>query len=189
MRAIKYRLSEKKMADKRFHHTEESILKVIEKDFYISAKNVAKQAHISRSTFYSHHGAVRMIIPDYEKYLLDHYKKTIHRPLNSKAPLKNLYLRTLFFMRANKRSFAILFKIGDTSTLTQIINQLKPRITRALHLPKNSNKMFQVYRSEVCELILNWYSHGMPESEIDNLLDQIMYLTQTMRTRLAPLLD
>jgi hypothetical protein len=58
----------------------------------------------------------------------------------------------------------------------------------AMHLPKNSARIFMVYKGEVVSLIDAWCRNGMKEDEINQLLDEIIFLTETARVRLKVLL-
>ena len=49
--------------------------------------------------------------------------------------------------------------------------------------------MFMVYVNEVVGLIVGWGKKGFMEKELQNVLANIMYLTESMRERLKPLID
>ena len=70
-----------------------------------------------------------------------------------------------------------------------MIGEIKMKVISYARLPKNSEKIFRVYISEVVGLVEEWGREGFLEVEIEKLLSEIMYLTDTMRSRLAPLMD
>ena len=65
----------------------------------------------------------------------------------------------------------------------------KAKIVNYARLPKNSEKIFRIYVSEVVELVWEWGKRGFCEAEIEELVTEMMFLTDTMRTRLGPMLD
>lgn len=184
-------LTEKRMANKRFRKTEEAILRVFfEEDYYVQMGEMAEKAGVARSTIYSHHRAVREILPDYEKYVLRKYRRVVRRMMkNGNVRLKRIYLSMLFFMIQEKRIFEMLIKNHRRTLLEMMIGEIKMKVISYARLPKNSEKIFRVYISEVVGLVEEWGREGFLEVEIEKLLSEIMYLTDTMRSRLAPLMD
>lgn len=184
-------LTEKRMADKRFRKTEEAILKVFFEDgYYICAKEVAEKAGVSRATVYNHHRMIREILLDYEKYVLRKYKRTIRKVIKDKRMrLAKIYLRVLLFMVKEKKIFGMLIKNGRRAMLEKMVFEIKTKIVNYAGLPKNSEKMFKIYVSEVTGLLVEWSQSGFKETEIESLLRDIIYLTDTLRIRLGRLTD
>lgn len=184
-------LTEKRMADKRFRKTEEAILKVFFEDgYYMCAKEVAERAGVSRATVYNHHRVIREILQDYEKYILRKYRRMIRKVTKDKGTrLVRIYLRVLLFMVKEKKIFGMLIKNGRRTVLETMLFEIKTRIVNYAGLPKNSEKMFKIYVNEVTGLMVEWGRSGFMETEIENLLKDIMYLTDTLRSRLGRLID
>ena len=187
----KYRpgLTEKRMRDKRFKRTEEAILRVFfEEDNYISPLEMAKKVGVARSTFYHHHRAIREIIPDYEKFLLCRYRRKIRRLLKKRGVrMRVLFFEMLVFIMKHQETFGVLIRNKNTEIIEEMIKEMLPRIGQPMGLPKNSGKIVRVYISEIIEVIKMWGEEGF-SSSIGEVLDNMMYLTETARLRLKPLL-
>ena len=184
-------ITEKRLANKRFKKTEEAILRIFfeEKD-YISICKMAERAGIARSTVYKHHRTVWNIASDYENYILAKYKTVIGRPDKLKyAKLKNLYRGTLVFILQNRQIFKVFIKSGRRDVFEKMIFLLKLKIESASGLPKNSGRVFKIYTSEVVTLLVEWGLGEFQDNEMEKLLVNILYLTETMRVRLVPLLN
>lgn len=184
-------ITTKRLNNKRFRKTEDAIVEAFFKcDSYASVEQIARRAGIYRSTVYYHHSAKNGIVLDYERYILYSYNKVIGRMLRAKqSHLSDIYFRTLLFIIANRHIFLLLAEAHDTRVIHEMIDHLRGKIERSARLPKNSEKIFRVYRSEVVAILEKWGEDGYPESEMTQVLDDIMYLTRTIRTRLKPLLD
>ena len=182
-------LTEKKLRDRRFRRTEEAILKVFfEEDVYIGIDSLAKRIGVARSTVYHHHKKMREIVPDYRKYFLRNYKRGISKILSKKdLRINTLYEYIAYFLLRYKMEFTVLLKGKDHETLVQIMSIIRNKIESAMRLPKNSDKIYSIYASEVVELIRDWAVKGFSEQEIVKLVSDIMYLTTTMRERLMPI--
>lgn len=180
------RLTEKRMADRRFRKNEERILRAfVNGDNYISAETMAKRAKVARSTFYRHHKTVGMIIPDYRKYILGNYSRAARKMNKNKASLKIAYLMTLSFISHRRNVFQILMKCVGREMIVEMVQKLNPKVIKYAKLPKNNTKMLRVYNSEITELIFEWINKGSSEEEIENLLDEIMLFSGTIRERLG----
>ena len=70
----------------------------------------------------------------------------------------------------------------------QMITKMELELSRRLRLPNNYRKMYIVYRGEVMELMAEWVRNGVVEDEMNELLGDIIGLTDTMRIRLRGLL-
>ncbi len=185
-------ITEKRLANKRFKRTEEVILKAFfECGDDAGTVKVAKRAGVARSTIFFHHRTVRNIVTDYEKYILNSYRKMMRKILVKKnTQLKTLFAKMLIFMALNKRIFEMILKRGDKAIVERMINTLKERILTAIKIPASGReKIFKVYRSEVVTLINEWCKKGFDFDEIGTVVGDIIYLTETARTRLFPIKD
>ena len=89
------------MNHRRYRKTEETILRVFfdENQKGISMQKMAKKAGLGRSTMYTHHHAIREIIPDYERYMLVEFQTIERRKMRVKnTQLRSLYLDLLFHL-------------------------------------------------------------------------------------------
>lgn len=178
------------MKDRRYRRTEEVILKVFFKEdrYDITMVKMAEKTGLGRSTIYTHHRAIKKIIPDYEKYILMEYGLTIKKRLRLKeASLRGLYLDTLVFVLRNRKIFEMFLKFDDREVIMQMIKKLEPKVSDLKRLPKHSEKIFRVYASEVVEIIFAWGKDHFSEKEFDKVLFDIMYLTETCKSRLMPI--
>lgn len=181
---------EKRMKDRRFRRTEEKILTV----FFDEAKKdttivkIAKKAKIGRSTIYTHHHAFRDILPDYQRYMLVEYSRTMKKFLMRKnVPLKKLFFEMLVFIMRNRKIFKLFLELGNLEVFKQMLKRLESRLTSALRLPKNSRKIFSIYVSEIVQVIANWGEVGFSEQKLESVLGDIVYLSETCRSRLMPI--
>jgi AcrR family transcriptional regulator len=182
-------ITDKRLNNRRFYRTEEAILRAFFGDEYLSAREVARRAGIARTTFYHHHQSVAKIVADYQKYIINKYKRLVKKMLSAqKTPVRIMYERTLLFIVQHKRIFKILLMKRELSVLKYMISKMQLRLVEAMRLPKNSARIFLVYEGEVVSLIDAWCRNGMKEDEINQLLDEIMFLTETARVRLKVLL-
>lgn len=190
---MRYRpgITEKRLNNKRFARIEWAILEAyFDGELCVSAGIMADRVGVARSTIYNHHRTVREIIPDYEKFILRKYRRMIRKALKRRCVnIKGLYTKALFFMLQNKRVFVILIRGGDRYVIEQMVREFRGRIEAAMRLPKNANDLYNVYVDEVAGLILRWSVAGLREADMNELLVNIMCLTETMRQRLKFLLD
>lgn len=186
----RFGLTEKRMNDRRFRRVEEAILKVvINEDYYIGVGEMAKKIGVARSTVYNHHRAVREIIPDYERYLLSRYNRIINKILKRREMrIRDVMRHVLIFVLHNREVFMFLEKCGRRGIYGQMMTKMELELSRRLRLPNNYQKMYIVYRGEVMELMAEWVKNGVVEEEMNELLGDIVGLTDTMRIRLKGLL-
>ena len=184
---MKERLTEKRMSDRRFRRTEEAILKAFfEGDSYVSIGVMAERAGVARSTFYRHHKTVGMILPDYKKYILRRYRRFVGTLKGNRVGLRIVIMKIPVFILSNRNAFRTLNRCGDREVIREMIVYLKPKIVRAARLPKNHEMIYKVYVGEVVELVNCWVKGGGRDAEMERLIDDIEYLTRTMRKRLLP---
>lgn len=176
------------MANKLFRANEHAIfIAYFKLRDYPSAKRIAKAASVSRSTLYRHHCKIQSIPKDYEKYLLTSYTRKIRPFLNKKDfSLKNFYLRTLVFISNHEEVFSALFSEGCKEIIAKMLNILKPKLARTLRT-SNRDKAYIVYTNEVLGIIEIWSKQHFVLSELNQVLNDILYLTETASDHLTPL--
>lgn len=176
-------ITAKRLADRRFRKTEEAILKAFfEYDHYITINQMALRAGVARSTVYNHHHGVSKIIPNYEKFILLQYSRLVKKSLaRPSARIKTLYIQTLSFILQRRDIFAIFIKAGNITIFEKMVRKLRPTSLR------DSDKVLDIYTSEVAKLLFRWGQHNFDEAEFETVLRDILYLTTTARERLMPL--
>ena len=189
--AKKCGLTEKRMSNKRFRKTEEKIFVAVFCCHDFPKVNlVVKKTKISRATLYRHHNVLCNIATDYEKYILDKYSRMI-KPylLNRNNKVKMLFYKTLIFITANKRILAVLIDKNGGIILERMVWRLRKRIVNTYRFPKDSGKIYKIYAKEVVGVIEVWKDSGFSMKKIEKVLDDIMYLTETAKGRLLPLIE
>ena len=182
------RLTEKNMSNKRFRTTEKAIFVAYCKlKDYPTAKKLARVAKISRTTLYRHHQKAQTIPIDYENYLIKAYTKTTKCLIKRAPDLKILILRTLIFIYNHREVIKALFNDNHKEIIKQMFRLLKPSIIDEWHLAGDLAKMYNIYANEVLGVIEAWGAKGFPKNSIDQVLNDIMYLTDTARQKLLPI--
>lgn len=182
-------ITEKRLNNRRFKRTEEAILRTFfEEDIFIGAKDMAKKAGVARSTFYHHHRTVREIVPDYKRYILRKYNRLVKR-VDEKKDLRIVFERMMIFIIQNKRVFEIFLKTGDNSVLRSMLISLRLKIINYARLPKNNDKIIEVYFDEIIGLITRWIENGCDNDGRMMLIVDVLYLTNTLRPRLKGLVE
>lgn len=179
------------MANKKFQKTENAIFLAYYKfrDFK-TAKALARRAGVSRSTLYRHHQSPERIPENYEKYLLEAYSKTTKKILNQKdISSRKIYLRMLVFIHSNQIIFGALFKDGRKEIIKGMTDIIKKQILNEWNYPGADKKFFKVYQNEVLGLIESWSEKGFEIEELENILNDILYLNKTTPKHLARFLE
>lgn len=186
------RLIEKKLGDARFRKNEEAILKA----FFdcgsskYSVAGIARRARIDRATFYRHHKTVYEIVPDYEKVILARFNQFLQGISGREdMTLRTVYYRLLVFILKNRVVFVMFIKERRIGVIGDMIKILIPKVGEECRLFGDLGRVFRVYIGEIVSLIVEWGEDGFQEKEIMRLLDDIMYLTKTIRGRLLPLIN
>ena len=180
----------KKMKNRRYRKTEEAILSVFfdESKKGSTLQRMAKRAGVGRSTMYIHHHAVREVLPDYERYILTEYRIFIQKRLQIKnISLKGLYFDMLTFILRRKKIFVMFLRFEDRKMLTRMLGVLEEKTRIFMRLPKETEKVLKIYKSEIIQLVFEWGKRGFSNKEIEKVLADIMYLTETARDRLMPI--
>ncbi len=184
---VKSGLTEKRMQDKRFLHSEEAIINAfLSIRDCISVKFLISRAQISRSTFYRHHKNIKRIVLDYEEYLLDKYSKVINT-WKKDNELRFYFKQLLFFIISNKKIILFLIQHGEKEVLEELIIELEPIVTSAMNLPKWARLTIVVYRNEITGLLTEWSKENFSDEDLNRILRSILYLTSTIRERLLQL--
>ena len=100
--------------------------------------------------------------------------------------VKTIYHQMLIFILKNKNVFKMVVGRGGVRVLEKMIKKIEVIIMTEYALPKNCEKLLNIYRKEVVGVIERWIKSGFLEDEL-MVLSDIMYLTKTMRSRLGPL--
>ena len=183
-------LTERRMSNKRFYKKEHAIFIAICscRDFP-TVRKLAKMAHVSRSTLYRHHQKIHQIFQDYEEYLLKAYTRITKKFLAKKADYRILVLRTLIFIYNNRETFKELFGHNRKEVVKQMFKLLEPSVVDEWHLAGDLAKMYNVYINEILGIIEAWAAKGFPKDSIEQVLDDILYLTDNARQNLLPIKD
>lgn len=184
-------ITEKKMQNKRFYKAEHSIF-IAYYSFknYPTARILARRARISCSTLYRHHHKPQDIPRDYEEFLVSKYNqyiKKLHRKGNFN--IRRFYLYFLVYIISNKPYFLALFKDNRKGIIIKMLRPAKPYILAKWHLHGDTDKMYSVYSNEILGVIETWAKHNFAKKMLEQTLDDIMYLTESSRIKLAPLLE
>ena len=187
------RLTEKKLEDSRFRRREEAIFRVFfdEGDGKnCSVGYLIRKVGIDKATVYRHHKSVCEIISDYEQYILVKFNKVLAGVKSrEEMQLKQIYYQMLIFIFRHRKIFGVLIKKKGTLVVEMMMLELKTKIMKDCKIINNSERIFRVYAGEVAVLIREWGLSGFNELEIGVLLGNIMYLTTTVRVKLAPIVE
>lgn len=183
------KLTDKKLADRRFRTTEEAILGA----FFEGGENfnigvVLRRAKISRATFYRHHKTVYDVVPDCEEYVLGEFNKMIESVLlDEKIGMRTIYYKMLGFIMNNREIFSVVVNNDRRRALKAMINSFELKIALICGLPSNGHKILNIYKNEVIGVLEEWIRSGFCEGEAD-VMEDIMYLTETVKFRLGKLM-
>lgn len=183
-------ITDERLKDRRFRRIEDAILQVVlEGDYYISPGEMAEKIGVARSTIYRHHKTMRGILLDYQEYILSKYKCLVKIIEGKKGIYTRAWCeRVLLFILQYKQIFEMLLKGREVGVLKDMVRMLEPMIAEMVKLPKNHEKMFLVYMNEVVGLVERWIEEGCDDKEIEILMRNVVYLTDTMRLRLKGLM-
>lgn len=180
----------KKFQNYRFRKTEEAIFNAFFADKKMPTPGVlARRAKISRSTLFRHYRTVYEIVPGYERRIYRKYTRMVGVILkNKRVKIKEIYLKILIFIVINKKDFKMILLRGNGAIFEKMIWRLEKRICGNYFLPKNSKQIFGIYVKEISGVIEEWGKRDFNKNEIEVILNKIMYLTDTIRSRLVPIL-
>ena len=182
-------ITEKRLRNRRFRKTEEAILRVFfEEDVYIGVEEMAKRVGVARTTIYNHHKAVREIVMDYKKYILRKYDRALKKQMTKKKLKTNeIYMQMLLFIIRNKTIFRIILRDGGQKIFAEMVMKNRAALMRRMGLPINYEKVFLIYVGEVVALLEKWAKEGFEEAGIEIVVKDLIYLTETARSRLTML--
>lgn len=150
---------------------------------------LAKRAGISRSTLFRHHKTVYGVILDHERIIYKRYSRVIGKILkNKEIKIREIFLRILIFISINGQEIKLILKYRNGKIFEKMVWRLKKKIDRVCCLPKKSEQIFEIYVKEVSGILEEWAKKDFTKDEIDIILKKIMYLTDTIKMRLAPML-
>ena len=69
----------------------------------------------------------------------------------------------------------------------RMMEEIRDEIIRTCHLPKNSGKIIRIHAKEVTGMIEEWGKDGFKEDNLEAVLSDVVYLTETIRRRLGRL--
>lgn len=180
----------KKFQNYRFRKTEEAIFNAFSADKKMPTPGVlARRAKISRSTLFRHYKTIYEIIPSYEKRIYRKYTKMMKVILeDKKAKIREVYLKILIFIVTNKKVLKAILKRKGGAIFEKMIWRLERRICADYFLPKKSEQIFGIYVKEIAGVLEEWGKQDFDKNEIEIILNKIMYLTDTIKTRLMLIL-
>lgn len=180
-------LTEKKMSNKKFRKTETAIILAYYKfRTRPTVQKISRCAKISRSTLYRHHKFAAKIPDDYENYLLEIYSKKLSKFIrDKKRPLKIIFCQILIFILNHKPEFSILLKDNHTESIREMLDKLKNRIIKEWNYAGDADKLYKVYQNEVLGIIETWSENDFNARELENILNDILYLTKTTPKHLS----
>lgn len=183
-------LTEGKLKDARFRKNEKAILEAFfncDKSKYCVTE-ITKRAGIDRATFYRHHKTVYEIMSDCENEVLVKFSYSLQNALDREGmTLKTIYYQLLIFVLKNYDIFVIFIKERRMGVVGDMVQMLIPKIRKEYGLFGDLGRVFRAYIGEIVGLVEEWGENGFKEEEITSLLNDIMYLTKTIRCRLLPL--
>ncbi len=178
------RLTEKKMANRRFRKTEGAIRSAFLKERFKSICRITKRAKISRYTFYYHHKSESEIIRDYQIYILKKYRQLIRDVLKRKdIDLKNIYFQVLIFILREKEIFLFLKSSNEKEVFYKMIDELRAKISQTEHIPDTNPKVFDIYRAEVVSILENWGKENFTQEKLSSTLSNILVMSNRIWER------
>ncbi len=184
---MRQRITEQKLKDKRFRETEKAILiAFFSVQGKIGTKQLIKKANISRSTFNRHHKNVYEIIPDYEVYIMRKYMVSMGRLAGKRrVEARSIYRKMLLFMFQNRVILKMLIENEEKEIIEKMVEIIEPKVIK---IEENYEpEILKVHMKEVVGLIELWGLRGFEREEIEKMFEKIMFLTENLKVRLAPI--
>ena len=170
--------------DKRYQGNEEAIIGAFFRaQRRLSAKQLARAARVSRATLYRHHKGERAVMPDIEQKVLAEYRREIAEVVSG-GRIRVMFYRMLMFVERHQREFEMIENKGDERTLEEVVSEVVPRVMLKYKIPAEYTEVSRIYEKEVTAVVETWILEDFSTSEM-RVLNDIMYLTRTMRERLA----
>ena len=151
----------------------------------IKITEIVQASKISKSTFYRHAKNPDEFILKEKNKIFSKYKILMRTHLG-KTP--NQFFRYfLIFLKNNPDFFEYIFSRNDRKFVFKMMKIFENRILNFYHFPKNSKKIFEVYYSEIYGILDGWAKDKFDEKELEEILKEILYLSQNARRHLMPL--
>lgn len=178
-------LTEKSLRDARFRKTEEAIFKAFfdEKDRKkLSVDELVCRVGIDRATFYRHHRAIYEIVEDYKKYILEKYTRLMSSiRKRGGVNLRKLYYEMLIFILQNRKVFEMLMEEKEFGVLSEMVLVLELNVAEYMKILGDSERILRVYIGGITGLLVDWGLNGFCEVEMVEILNNLMYLTETVK--------
>lgn len=182
------RFTEKKITNHRYRNTEIGFLEeFLSKSGNTTVTEMARAMGVARSTFYYHHKKVVEMVKDYKIYILDDYRRMAQRMFEKNVTMTKVFSGMLIFMINHRQVFQILILVGKKDIFLEMVMVLRPKVERFARLSKKSEKIFSIYAYEVAGVLKIWVEEGMKEEEIKVVVDDLVFLTETINERLGKL--
>ena len=172
--------------DKRFRETEEQILRLFfERNGNVTIGEMARAIGVSRATIYRHHHSIDEIVSDYSRTLLEKCK--VKCDGFSEKQVRRFFLELLLFIVKNKLVFMMFFSVKNRNVLMGILVNNKEMILKSAGFTGRADKAFNIYCGEVLAVIQMWSEDGLSWEGMSTALEDILFLTKTLKTRLGVL--
>lgn len=172
------RMTEKKMANRRFRKTEDAICAVFMGGKRRAVGKMAERASISRSTFYYHHQSMSDVVTDHRKYIIQKYRKLMGRVLKPGARLRTVYLQMLMFILRERQVFLMFSEAGEREIFCQMVDRLRKKVERTTRTTESAERVFELYRAEMITVLEGWGRNGFLEKEVGQTLKNMMVVTE-----------
>lgn len=181
--------------DERFYKTEKAIFDALRElieerptTLSLHPSELAKKSKIAASTFYRHYQNIDEAIRTKENNLKRRFRVMLRAKTEDNIDLRQNISRIVYFIYQNRDYFATAFCRGNHRMVKVIFEDIKPKICRACHLPKNSDLIFHICLSEICALIEIWSKESFNPDKMEKLVEDILYLLKTARNHLITLI-
>ena len=95
----------------------------------------------------------------------------------------------IIFILQNKEVFRGLMMMGEFEVIGRMVLTLKPEMMKFVGLSNGHERVLMVHGGEIVGLIIEWGMSGLEEERIAKLINDMMYLSETAKVRLMPLLS
>lgn len=179
-----------RISHKRFRKNEEAIFEAYYKIRSCNTKPtpaiLAKKAGISRATLYRHHNSIYAINRNYQRSLIRQYKSTMRRARNQTSAEQLLYMMLLFVVH-NKRVFLMISWDTGRILADEMLKYLRESLQGKYLVANYSVAVFNIYVGEVEALLMEWSKREFAEVELEQVYQNLLYLTRTAAVRLRPI--
>jgi AcrR family transcriptional regulator len=174
---------EQKTKDKRFREREDEILRLFfEAGGKITVKELATKMGVPRSTIYRHHNRLAKLTDDYRVDLLEKCKNWI---IQFSGDEKKFFRELLLFVYHNRKIILVFPSGENTFFFIEMMEMIKEPVFRFVGVSGWNDKLYNIYSGEVIMVIRMWGTGGFLAEEMDHVLKDILFLTDTARHRLG----